>query len=1169
MTISKNEGYGPVTGGWRQRIVGDGEGARRHCRPLFPPADRALLFTKAQRKKLDCVALPAEVVGYHGPPQPPTPGPHVGAFAFRPVVTAWNVPRFLLDAHTAGGLQGHLVLGMAVENGPGKWLQDWDRVDVSYIEGRMEYRLRDAAFPGVTVDVAALALSGAVGLIVHYAVRGLTKPAALVWSYGGASAACANKLDAAELDFAPERCAKDRVRWKHGRFQLVRAFDEGDSFTRQYDAVTRVLPSWQTTVQGAGPSWARAGLAEPSAFLASPDRLLAATEWCSSGDTSFCGNRVVVQRIPLKRGRSIGHVVVGMGGDILNAIRDPGRAFRAALKRNRTIAARLVTCTPDPWLDAANTMQAFATEGLWGDIAFAHGNWTWRQPYLGWRVWYAPTCLGWTDRVRTAIRNHIRLGLVRNATDPDHGALGSLFDHRIFGRDRAVCYNMNPVFLDHVRHYFDHTDDRELMREIYPVLVSIVEWHNRRLQPGNEDLYESALDVCVSDQHFYMGGQATHTSAYLLQAHHLLADVAARIGEDPEPFRERARRIRAAMQRKLWQTRVGVFAEFVDTWNHPWVHPEPALPAVNHAAEFGAAAPLQISQMLHWVEMHLQQVSARNGGRLWWPSNWHPPYSHFQPNTADNLNYALTNYLGGQAADAYEVLLAVTMLMFEGPHAGCVGTDSPGTNSGFGDVVGMWTRAVTEGLFGIRPRRQDGEVTLCPQFPATWRRASIRTPHVGYEWRGKPGRIEIAWTSPVKTAVRFRLPVCARAVTSVRGNGRTLAYDLEARSGGSWLSTTMKPAHRGRLAVTYRPSRLATLPEVNLKEGAACELPLTKYGACDCVDPQGLLRDARRTSDGRLRAIVDGAAGPGLLFLESANKACPAWRPLRVRIEPATPPPVRRWAPPEVSARRLDLWTTVDLRSVFNATVMDACDRVVEASVAHWPRPPASDIGFDYWQTHLKDFWAYTPARDKPSDAAWRAKVGSDDVAWTTDGIPFRTVGGGANIGVVTLMGGFPVRLEFPVRAPGRTLYLMLSGVTFPTQSHIPNVRVHLRYEDGHATAVDLVPPFDIGDCWCKYFDDLGATHTFHRDVRYIPRKPLERCGFENIGGRVGPAGSLDVADKHKWVTVDTEAKLIPFALRPGVELTSVAIEAVANAVIFGIMGASIARTATAIPVPP
>jgi len=147
----------------------------------------------------------------------------------------------------------------------------------------------------------------------------------------------------------------------------------------------------------------------------------------------------------------------------------------------------------------------------------------------------------------------------------------------------------------------------------------------------------------------------------------------------------------------------------------------------------------------------------------------------------------------------------------------------------------------------------------------------------------------------------------------------------------------------------------------------------------------------------------------------------------------------------------------------------------------------------------------------------------------------------------VTVTGGFPKKLSFPVGASGKTLYLMISGITFPAQSHVPNLRVTLHYAtgvgDGEADTVELVNPFGIGDCWgtwCGRYHDCAANR------------------FENIGGRRGPAGTADVADLTQPVETDTEAHLVAFELREGERLESVDFEAAANDVIFGVMGATV-----------
>ena len=119
----------------------------------------------------------------------------------------------------------------------------------------------------------------------------------------------------------------------------------------------------------------------------------------------------------------------------------------------------------------------------------------------------------------------------------------------------------------------------------------------------------------------------------------------------------------------------------------------------------------------------------------------------------------------------------------------------------------------------------------------------------------------------------------------------------------------------------------------------------------------------------------------------------------------------------------------------------------------------------------------------------------------------------------------------------------MISGTTFAMQSHVTNLRLTLHYEGGLSEPIDLVNPTGIGDCWNQYrYHDTAAN------------------GFENIGGRSGPAGSAQVADLTRPVAVDTEAHLLALELKPGAVLRELRMEAVANDIIFGLMGATILK---------
>lgn len=1043
--VDRNASYGEG----HSFFLPGGDNPRLHRRPLYPPADKSLVWNDDERAKF----------------------PQCG---FRPLVLAYNEPRFLFDFHAAGGLLGHLQAGLTLSNGVSKWFHQWADLRIAYTEGRMEYTLADPDFPGVTVRIVAGALAESDGLVLTIAVTGAGEGASLVWAYGGASAFFTNyAMTDPHFTFAPEQCAKDDIELKTIGFSLVRGFDKSDSVMEQVFAAPRFLPGWKAVVKGGSLPRGTSGLGDPAKFTAAPADLAASMDTNEKQKT----NCVAVQQIPLKNDSEPVFIVVGMGGNIAEAIRKPQAAFDAMLERNKEIASRVVVTTPDPYLNAAVTMMAFATDGTWGDTTVMHGGWSWRFGYLGWRGWYGSVCYGWTDRIRTAIENQTTLGLI--AGGEDAGALSSLLD-----TPGGVFYNMNEVFLDHVRQYFEYTNDVELMRKIWPVLTGIVEWESRRLQPGDAHLYENALNTWISDSHWYIQGQCTQASAYMLGANRFLADLATHLGEDPSPWRERAESIRTAMQEKLWLDPQGVFAEYVDTRGEKLVHTQPELPTIYHSIEFGAADPAQIHRMLEWVSMNLKSVTTPNGGKMYWSSNWYPnngrSYTHstYELAYAEELNLATAMYADG-FPEAYRIIEAALCGIFNGPTPGGLSCHAyvdgrQRANDEFADAISMWGRAVVEGMFGIVPKLPDGYIQVSPQFDESWngQDVSIKTPMFSYGWKAAPGSRVLEWETKKDVSVHLKLPVRAGKIHSAKSDGNDILFTVTPGFNGlSWVSLETPKAQRGHIEVLFEES----------------------------------------------------AATP----LETVPKA------------PETAPKV--WTAPDAGTHDLAQWTPINLDGVFNSTIIEALEKVYNEATP--PPDGASRVGFDYWRSHLSPVH-HGERVQMPSDAAWRAKVDENGVAWTRDGIPFKTVKDGPNIGIVSQAGGFPKELSFPVNASGKTLYLMLSGMSFPVQSHTVHLRLTLRYAATSQT-IELTSPEDIGDCWstwCNRWHDTAAN------------------GFENLGGRSGPAGSADVPNMTQPVAVDTEAHLVAIPMREGEELKEVNIAAVANDVVFGVMGASVLK---------
>ena len=249
--------YEPIPGGLRIRLTADSKAKRLdpkgfigavrpdqpsagnprlHRRPLYPPADRANVFTAAQL-------------------------PQIERCGFRPLVLAYVEPRFLFDFHSAGGLLGHLHIGLVLADGSARWLHQCSELEVSYTRGGMGYLVRDAALPGITVKLDALPLADQPGLVARVEVEGLQEPARLVWAYGGACAFFTNwAMTAPEFNYQPGQCERNRIRWDTGRFSLTRGFEKPDAILEQVFAVPRYIKGWEAVIQGGSSFEGRRGL---------------------------------------------------------------------------------------------------------------------------------------------------------------------------------------------------------------------------------------------------------------------------------------------------------------------------------------------------------------------------------------------------------------------------------------------------------------------------------------------------------------------------------------------------------------------------------------------------------------------------------------------------------------------------------------------------------------------------------------------------------------------------------------------------------------------------------------------------------------------------------------------------------------------------------------------
>ena len=146
------------------------------------------------------------------------------------------------------------------------------------------------------------------------------------------------------------------------------------------------------------------------------------------------------------------------------------------------------------------------------------------------------------------------------------------------------------------------------------------------------------------------------------------------------------------------------------------------------------------------------------------------PYSWSINNVAaaEVMHTALAYFEAGRPEEAYRLMKAnILDQMYYGASPGNFGQVSYYDAArgecyrDFGDCIGISSRTLLQGLFGIIPQALDGKCIIRPGFPAAWDSASVKTPYIEYKFTRKNGvdRYEITqnFRQPLKIVLRQNL----------------------------------------------------------------------------------------------------------------------------------------------------------------------------------------------------------------------------------------------------------------------------------------------------------------------------------------------------------------------------------------------------------------------------
>ncbi len=840
--------------------------------------------------------------------------------AFR--VEAGDLPEFALYLP---GMGGNLKFGLLSADGRSKWLITADNVVARYRPGAMLYEISDPLLGTGKLQLEVQAMADAEGLLVRAQFDDV--PAGqvqLLWAFGGVTGKKFSRDGDIGADpessfyLKPEYCQNNAFKLQRNMFTLTYGEAVGGTETERYEIQHKptssgkpVAPAPRKTLVGVVPPGAALHVADATQ-QESPTQFAAST---ASGAPALAGT------LKVKAGEALYFAVQVPQKAAALQYADLPKALEQAEAARQKLAGRIKVSTPDPYINTVGGALSIAADAIWQDPSYLHGAIAWRMPLNGWRGAYTADPLGWHDRAQTHLRAYAKsqltspetapvvmdtaLNLARHQEKLGTAVFSSGYISRNPGGDfRPHHYDMNLVFIDELLRHFNWTGDLAFAKEMWPVLQRHLAWEKRNFDKDNDGLYDAYAAIWASDALQYSGGAVTHSSAYNYLANLLTAQLAQRIGENPAPYRQEATRIKQALDSHLWMPAKGWYAEYQDALGLKQLHPAAGLWTIYHALDSQVPDAFQAYQALRYVDAEIPHIPVRAAGLpdegyyLLSTTNWQPyDWSINNVAMAEVLHTTLANWQAGRTEEAFKLwksALLESMYLGSSPgnfqqvsfydaHRGELYRD-------FADPVGMASRSLVEGLFGILPNALEGVLTVRPGLPAAWNEAALSVPDVKFDFR-RQGQQDVYTITPTfAKPLKLRLQVQARTATvgAVTVNGQPAQWKNVAEAVGQpVIEINSELAAEYVVQIQWKgeaPDAVALAPTYASNSALVVRFPHATVAKI--FDPQQVLADAK-PSQSALTAQVAGARGSRTAFVQLQQGGLTWWVPLPIEVREA------------------------------------------------------------------------------------------------------------------------------------------------------------------------------------------------------------------------------------------------------------------------------------------
>lgn len=1142
------------------------------------------------------------------------------------------------------GMGGNFKFGIA-RGTKSKWLTEANKITARYRPGARLYTIEDSLLGKGRLQIEILAMADAEGFVIKTKFENLSAPVDLYWAFGGATGKKFSRdgdmgPDPESIFFLkPENCRDNSYTLNgKGQFNLkygtgLQAGADGRYFKEDLAEPPQALKEQELT-----------GTFSPNSVL----RLSNATHLSSPLDLF----QSPAEKAPVLAGR----LTVGNGLENYFSIHNPATkksfeynelpsAFLKAETARQALAGRIKINTPDAYINTIGGTLAVAADALWESPTYLHGSIGWRIRLPGWRGPYVADVLGWHDRAKT----HFTAYAASQFTSPETGhvlpdtamhlarsmektGIG-MFTSGYISRDpngtnlRPHHYDMNLVYIDELLRHFAWTGDTSFMRKTWPVIKRHLQWETRNFDSDGNGLFDAYAAIWASDALQYSGGDVTHSSAYNYLSFKRAAQVASALREDPQPYLQEADKILKAMNQSLWLPQKGTFAEFKDGLGNKLLHTAPALWTIYHSIDSEVPDQFQSYQMLRYVDNEIPHLPIKakgldsNGYYTLSTTNWMPyMWSLNNVALAESMHIVLANWQAGRNDEAFKLFKSeVLQSMYLGGSPGnIVQISSFDAVRGeayrdFGDPVGMFSRALVEGLFGIVPDALNKTLLIRPGLPSAWNFASFATPDISFDFKrtGKSDVYTVVPKLPVTLNLKFQAIARGQVQTVLINEKPTPWKNAADAVGKPMIEFNVPAAGKYVIRVVWKePMSLLPSKEKTYVAGDVIAERFTNAAVLKVYDPQNVLAGIKTFSNG-FSAKINAINGNYTVFVQLKQGSLLWWMPVCFKVAQAIELISSKDLEESSNVFRLQNNTTRNIAAIVsvngyrtsvqiaagklsgeqiipetelipgtNQLTVTASAKIMTIQLVNWdgrkqckqetinlapyfndkvtqifknkylsPRPTTTTLQLP-WQG-IGD-WPHPLETFDVNDSGFRKMAGEKNEIMLPQGIRFNTPGeeGKNNILFTSQWDNYPSEKKISLTGKASHAYFLMAGSTNPMQSQLSNGEIVVEYTDGSVDTLALRNP----ETWWPIDQD------YYTDGFAFSLKKPRPIRIHLLPGKIVSGEESKQMFNGKKIPGGA-ATVLDMPLDNSRILKSMTLKTIANDVVIGLMAVTLIRT--------